>query len=82
MGGEAAENDYVRGSDARAGQDGNNALYNHRHIDNNPIPHSHVELRPQRTREGLHATVQLAVGDGRALHGRKITEPVMGDSTK
>jgi hypothetical protein len=82
MGGEAAENDDVGGSDAGAGEDGNNALYNHGHIDDNPVAHLHSELGPQCSCEGLHPCVQLLVGDVGSLHGRWITVPVMGLSTK
>ncbi len=69
MGREASENDDVGGSNAGAGEDGNNALYNHGHIDDNPVAYPHSELRAQCSSEGLHSRMQLLVGDGGSLNG-------------
>ena len=64
MGGESSEDDHVSGADSRARQDGNNALNDHGHIDNNAISHSNSKLRLQSASKCLHPTMQLSVGDG------------------
>lgn len=82
MGREASEDDNVGGSDPGAGQDGDNALNHHRHVDNDPVSSFNLEILLQRPCEILHSFVKLPVGDGRSLDSQNSTEPVIGLSTK
>ena len=63
-------------------QDGDDAFDDHRHVDDDPIADLNVEVLLERASEGLHALVQLRVGDARSLSGGRVTVPVMGLSTK
>jgi hypothetical protein len=64
MSGESSEDDDVSGADSRACQEGNNALNNHGHIDNDTIPDSNSKLRLQSASKCLYPTMQLSVSDG------------------
>lgn len=75
---EPSENDDVGGSNSRAGQNSDDALDHHRHVDDHPVAHAHVELGTQCSCEGLYPDMEFLVGDGGSLDRRGSTVPVMG----
>jgi len=66
----------VRRTDAGAGKHGNGELWNHRHVDGDPIAASHAELQ-QRIRGPVHLQKEIVIGDDLAVSGLAL--PVIGD---
>lgn len=63
-----SENHHVNGSNPRTGQNGDDALDNHRHVDDHTVSHSHMKLVLEGTCKLLHSSMQFGVCDGRFLH--------------
>ena len=64
LGGEAAEDDRVRGADAGAGQHRDDRLGDHRQVDRDPVARADAEVG-QGVGGPADLAVQLGVGDGR-----------------
>ena len=68
VGGKAAEHHRVNSADARAGQQEDLRLGDHRHIDQHPVAAPDAE-RQQHRRRPVHLGVQLAKGESALLAG-------------
>ncbi len=68
VGGEAAEDDGVRGAEAGAGQHGDHCLGDHRHVDRDLVAGAHAELG-QCVRRPADIGEEVGVGDGAGVAG-------------
>ena len=75
-GGEPAEDDVVRGADARAREHRHDDLRNHRQVDPDHVTLADAEIH-ERVREALHVAMQLGVCDRLPL--ALLTGPVERD---
>jgi hypothetical protein len=82
MGWEPSKDHNMSGSNSSAGQNGYNALNNHRHVDDNPVPCDHFELVFESSSHIFHSSMKFRVCNGRPLDIEIATAPVMGLSTK
>ncbi len=77
VGGEAAEDDGVRGAEARAGEHGDDDLGDHRHVDRDPVALLHPEVGQRVGRPG-HQVLEVGVGDVAGVVVG-LADPVDGD---
>ena len=77
LGGEAAEDDRVRGADAGAGEHRDGGLGDHRQVDRDGVTCADPEV-PQGVRGALDLPVQLGIGDVAGVV-RRLTHPVDRD---
>ncbi len=73
-----SEDNNMSGPDPRTGQNSNNTLDNHRHIDNNSIPNPNLKIILQPASKVLHSPMKLPIGNSRFLYKILLTIPVMG----